>query len=83
MGCLLLAPPTKSPSPSLYQAGFVLTGAATGAEGAAGAAAAAAGLKMRAAVLSVTLIMVLAVCSARSPYQAVLQHSRIRGRQQG
>lgn len=38
---------------------------------------------MRAAVLSVTLVLVLAACSARSPYQAVLQHSRIRGRQQG
>ncbi|XP_069543654.1 transforming growth factor-beta-induced protein ig-h3 [Brachyistius frenatus] len=29
------------------------------------------------------LALVLTVCVARSPYQAVLQHSRIRGRQQG
>lgn len=29
------------------------------------------------------LSLVLTVCVARSPYQAVLQHSRIRGRQQG
>ncbi|KAG7218130.1 hypothetical protein INR49_020581 [Caranx melampygus] len=29
------------------------------------------------------LSLVLTVCIARSPYQAVLQHSRIRGRQQG
>nr|XP_046262685.1 transforming growth factor-beta-induced protein ig-h3 [Scatophagus argus] len=33
--------------------------------------------------LSLGLSLVLTVCMARSPYQAVLQHSRIRGRQQG
>ncbi|MED6276044.1 hypothetical protein CHARACLAT_032935 [Characodon lateralis] len=27
--------------------------------------------------------LILTVCAARSPYQTVLQHSRIRGRQQG
>ncbi|KAM4555226.1 transforming growth factor-beta-induced protein ig-h3 isoform 2-T2 [Odontesthes bonariensis] len=32
---------------------------------------------------SLVLFLVLTVCAARSPYQAVLQHSRIRGRQQG
>uniref|UniRef100_A0A7N8YDH9 Transforming growth factor-beta-induced protein ig-h3 n=1 Tax=Mastacembelus armatus TaxID=205130 RepID=A0A7N8YDH9_9TELE len=34
-------------------------------------------------VCALVLALVLAVCAARSPYQAVLQHSRIRGRQQG
>ncbi|XP_047441716.1 transforming growth factor-beta-induced protein ig-h3 [Mugil cephalus] len=34
-------------------------------------------------VLVLVLVLVLTVCGARSPYQAVLQHSRIRGRQQG
>uniref|UniRef100_A0A665UJJ0 Transforming growth factor-beta-induced protein ig-h3 n=1 Tax=Echeneis naucrates TaxID=173247 RepID=A0A665UJJ0_ECHNA len=34
-------------------------------------------------VLVLGLSLVLTVCVARSPYQAVLQHSRIRGRQQG
>ncbi|XP_054647974.1 transforming growth factor-beta-induced protein ig-h3 [Dunckerocampus dactyliophorus] len=29
------------------------------------------------------LVLIWTVCAARSPYQAVLQHSRIRGRQQG
>ncbi|KAM6952753.1 transforming growth factor-beta-induced protein ig-h3 [Lycodopsis pacificus] len=38
---------------------------------------------MRVSVLVLGLSLVLAVCVARSPYQAVLQHSRIRGRQQG
>uniref|UniRef100_A0A8D3BNA3 Transforming growth factor-beta-induced protein ig-h3 n=1 Tax=Scophthalmus maximus TaxID=52904 RepID=A0A8D3BNA3_SCOMX len=33
--------------------------------------------------LVLVLALVLTVCVARSPYQAVLQHSRIRGRQQG
>ncbi|KAM3613407.1 uncharacterized protein V6R79_025614 [Siganus canaliculatus] len=33
--------------------------------------------------LLLELLLLLAVCAARSPYQAVLQHSRIRGRQQG
>lgn len=34
-------------------------------------------------VLALGLSLVLTACVARSPYQAVLQHSRIRGRQQG
>uniref|UniRef100_A0A4W6BIF4 Transforming growth factor-beta-induced protein ig-h3 n=1 Tax=Lates calcarifer TaxID=8187 RepID=A0A4W6BIF4_LATCA len=34
-------------------------------------------------VLGLGLALVLTVCAARSPYQAVLQHSRIRGRLQG
>uniref|UniRef100_A0A8C7XHT3 Transforming growth factor-beta-induced protein ig-h3 n=1 Tax=Oryzias sinensis TaxID=183150 RepID=A0A8C7XHT3_9TELE len=38
---------------------------------------------MRACVLVLALALVLTVCVARSPYQTVLQHSRIRGRQQG
>ncbi|XP_008300871.1 transforming growth factor-beta-induced protein ig-h3 isoform X2 [Stegastes partitus] len=38
---------------------------------------------MKACVLVLGLSLVLTVCVARSPYQAVLQHSRIRGRQQG
>uniref|UniRef100_A0A8C3A2I7 Transforming growth factor-beta-induced protein ig-h3 n=1 Tax=Cyclopterus lumpus TaxID=8103 RepID=A0A8C3A2I7_CYCLU len=40
-------------------------------------------LKMKVCVLVLGLSLVLTVCVARSPYQAVLQHSRIRGRQQG
>uniref|UniRef100_A0A8C3A354 Transforming growth factor-beta-induced protein ig-h3 n=1 Tax=Cyclopterus lumpus TaxID=8103 RepID=A0A8C3A354_CYCLU len=38
---------------------------------------------MKVCVLVLGLSLVLTVCVARSPYQAVLQHSRIRGRQQG
>ncbi|XP_068460308.1 transforming growth factor-beta-induced protein ig-h3 [Clinocottus analis] len=38
---------------------------------------------MKVCVLVLGLSLVLSVCVARSPYQAVLQHSRIRGRQQG
>uniref|UniRef100_A0A1A7YNM2 Transforming growth factor-beta-induced protein ig-h3 n=1 Tax=Iconisemion striatum TaxID=60296 RepID=A0A1A7YNM2_9TELE len=38
---------------------------------------------MRFCVLVPLISLVLMVCAARSPYQAVLQHSRIRGRQQG
>ncbi|XP_045899290.1 transforming growth factor-beta-induced protein ig-h3-like, partial [Micropterus dolomieu] len=38
---------------------------------------------MNVCVLVLGLSLVLTVCVARSPYQAVLQHSRIRGRQQG
>ncbi|XP_070692424.1 transforming growth factor-beta-induced protein ig-h3 [Pempheris klunzingeri] len=38
---------------------------------------------MKVWVLVLGLSLVLTVCLARSPYQAVLQHSRIRGRQQG
>ncbi|TDH07271.1 hypothetical protein EPR50_G00104200 [Perca flavescens] len=38
---------------------------------------------MNVLVLVLGLALVLTVCVARSPYQAVLQHSRIRGRQQG
>uniref|UniRef100_A0A8P4GC45 Transforming growth factor-beta-induced protein ig-h3 n=1 Tax=Dicentrarchus labrax TaxID=13489 RepID=A0A8P4GC45_DICLA len=38
---------------------------------------------MKVCVLVLGLALVLTVCVARSPYQAVLQHSRIRGRQQG
>ncbi|XP_073343641.1 transforming growth factor-beta-induced protein ig-h3 [Pagrus major] len=38
---------------------------------------------MNVCVLVLGLALVLTVCVARSPYQAVLQHSRIRGRQQG
>ncbi|CAJ1059320.1 transforming growth factor-beta-induced protein ig-h3 isoform X1 [Xyrichtys novacula] len=38
---------------------------------------------MKVLVLVLGLAVVLAVCVARSPYQAVLQHSRIRGRLQG
>ncbi|XP_023151490.1 transforming growth factor-beta-induced protein ig-h3 [Amphiprion ocellaris] len=38
---------------------------------------------MKVCVLVLGLSLVLTVCMARSPYQAVLQHSRIRGRQQG
>uniref|UniRef100_A0A1A8RFD6 Transforming growth factor-beta-induced protein ig-h3 n=1 Tax=Nothobranchius rachovii TaxID=451742 RepID=A0A1A8RFD6_9TELE len=38
---------------------------------------------MRVCVLVPLMSLVLVVCAARSPYQAVLQHSRIRGRQQG
>nr|XP_019961445.1 PREDICTED: transforming growth factor-beta-induced protein ig-h3-like [Paralichthys olivaceus] len=38
---------------------------------------------MKVCVLVLGLILVLSRCEARSPYQAVLQHSRIRGRQQG
>lgn len=34
-------------------------------------------------VVGLSLLAAAAVCVARSPYQAVLQHSRIRGRQQG
>lgn len=34
-------------------------------------------------LLVLVLALTLAVCAARSPFQAVLQHSRIRGRQQG
>ncbi|RVE67524.1 hypothetical protein OJAV_G00104430 [Oryzias javanicus] len=40
-------------------------------------------LKMKACVLVLALSLVLTVCVARSPYQTVLQHSRIRGRTQG
>ncbi|XP_024139583.2 transforming growth factor-beta-induced protein ig-h3 [Oryzias melastigma] len=39
--------------------------------------------KMKACVLVLALSLVLTVCVARSPFQTVLQHSRIRGRQQG
>uniref|UniRef100_UPI0037E9B542 transforming growth factor-beta-induced protein ig-h3 n=1 Tax=Semicossyphus pulcher TaxID=241346 RepID=UPI0037E9B542 len=38
---------------------------------------------MNVLVLVLGLALVLTVCVARSPYQAVLQHSRIRGRLQG
>ncbi|XP_072251199.1 transforming growth factor-beta-induced protein ig-h3 [Leuresthes tenuis] len=38
---------------------------------------------MKARVLVLGLSLVLTVCVARSPYQSVLQHSRVRGRQQG
>ncbi|KAM8910877.1 transforming growth factor-beta-induced protein ig-h3 [Spinachia spinachia] len=38
---------------------------------------------MKVCVLVLGLSVVLTVCVARSPYQAVLQHSRIRGRAQG
>ncbi|XP_043982561.1 transforming growth factor-beta-induced protein ig-h3 [Gambusia affinis] len=38
---------------------------------------------MKSWLLFPVLAVVLAVCGARSPYQTVLQHSRIRGRQQG
>ncbi|XP_060904617.1 transforming growth factor-beta-induced protein ig-h3 [Labrus mixtus] len=38
---------------------------------------------MKVLVLVLGLALVLTVCVARSPYQAVLQHSRIRGRMQG
>ncbi|XP_070819315.1 transforming growth factor-beta-induced protein ig-h3 [Chaetodon trifascialis] len=38
---------------------------------------------MNLCVLVLGLALVLTLCAARSPYQAVLQHSRIRGRQQG
>lgn len=38
---------------------------------------------MKVLVLVLGLALVLTVCVARSPYQAVLQHSRIRGRLQG
>ncbi|XP_077957772.1 transforming growth factor-beta-induced protein ig-h3 [Gasterosteus aculeatus] len=38
---------------------------------------------MKVCVLVLGLSLVLTVCVARSPYQAVLQHSRIRGRAQG
>ncbi|TNN21944.1 hypothetical protein EYF80_067945 [Liparis tanakae] len=42
---------------------------------------------MRVCVLVLGLVLILGlaltVCMARSPYQAVLQHSRIRGRLQG
>lgn len=38
---------------------------------------------MRFWLLVLVLALPLAVCAARSPFQAVLQHSRIRGRQQG
>ncbi|XP_059202935.1 transforming growth factor-beta-induced protein ig-h3 [Centropristis striata] len=38
---------------------------------------------MKVCVLVLGLALVLTVVLARSPYQAVLQHSRIRGRQQG
>uniref|UniRef100_A0A3B5QCN5 Transforming growth factor-beta-induced protein ig-h3 n=1 Tax=Xiphophorus maculatus TaxID=8083 RepID=A0A3B5QCN5_XIPMA len=38
---------------------------------------------MKSWLLVPVLAVVLAVCGARSPYQTVLQHSRIRGRQQG
>ncbi|GAA6215182.1 transforming growth factor-beta-induced protein ig-h3 [Lates japonicus] len=40
-------------------------------------------MKARVLVLGLGLALVLTVCAARSPYQAVLQHSRIRGRLQG
>uniref|UniRef100_A0A671U8B0 Transforming growth factor-beta-induced protein ig-h3 n=1 Tax=Sparus aurata TaxID=8175 RepID=A0A671U8B0_SPAAU len=40
-------------------------------------------LMMNVCVLVLGLALVLTLCVARSPYQAVLQHSRIRGRQQG
>lgn len=38
---------------------------------------------MKVCLLVLGLSLVLTVCVARSPYQAVLQHSRIRGRSQG
>ncbi|KAM9357200.1 transforming growth factor-beta-induced protein ig-h3 [Symphorus nematophorus] len=38
---------------------------------------------MKLCLVAVVLSVVLSVCVGRSPYQAVLQHSRIRGRQQG
>ncbi|XP_014851138.1 PREDICTED: transforming growth factor-beta-induced protein ig-h3 [Poecilia mexicana] len=38
---------------------------------------------MKSWLLVSVLAMVLAMCGSRSPYQTVLQHSRIRGRQQG
>ncbi|XP_067454344.1 transforming growth factor-beta-induced protein ig-h3 [Thunnus thynnus] len=38
---------------------------------------------MKVCLLVLGLSLVLTVCVARSPYQAVLQHSRIRGRAQG
>ncbi|KAL6117202.1 tgfbi [Pungitius sinensis] len=38
---------------------------------------------MKVCVLLLALPVLLSVCVARSPYQAVLQHSRIRGRAQG
>ncbi|XP_041799658.1 transforming growth factor-beta-induced protein ig-h3 [Chelmon rostratus] len=38
---------------------------------------------MNVCLLVLGLALVLTLCVARSPYQAVLQHSRIRGRQQG
>uniref|UniRef100_A0A3Q3IGB1 Transforming growth factor-beta-induced protein ig-h3 n=1 Tax=Monopterus albus TaxID=43700 RepID=A0A3Q3IGB1_MONAL len=38
---------------------------------------------MNVCVLVLGLSLVLVTCVARSPYQAVMQHSRIRGRQQG
>lgn len=40
-------------------------------------------MKMKVCVLVLGLSLLLTVCVARSPFQAVLQHSRIRGRQQG
>lgn len=38
---------------------------------------------MNVVVQVLALALLLTICVARSPYQAVLQHSRIRGRQQG
>ncbi|XP_037531595.1 transforming growth factor-beta-induced protein ig-h3 [Nematolebias whitei] len=38
---------------------------------------------MKFSLLVPVLSLILAVCAARSPYQAVLQHSRLRGRSQG
>ncbi|KAG7519030.1 transforming growth factor-beta-induced protein ig-h3 [Solea senegalensis] len=40
-------------------------------------------MKVCVVVLGLVLGLVLTMCVARSPYQSVLQHSRIRGRQQG
>ncbi|KAM9849949.1 transforming growth factor-beta-induced protein ig-h3 [Aulostomus maculatus] len=40
-------------------------------------------MRASARFLVLVLTLVTTVCVARSPYQAVLQHSRIRGRQQG
>lgn len=40
-------------------------------------------LKMNVLVSVLVLTLVLVVCATRSPYQAVLRHSRIRGSQQG
>ncbi|TSK28152.1 Transforming growth factor-beta-induced protein ig-h3 [Bagarius yarrelli] len=38
---------------------------------------------MRLTVCALAVTLVAALCSAKSPYQSVLQHSRIRGRQHG
>lgn len=40
-------------------------------------------VKMNVCALALGLALVLTVCVARSPFQAVLQHSRIRGRTHG